>query len=880
MKQVPKPTNPLPTMFSNPGDKLENQTYGLSREIISKSNVGEIKTKIPIPDPMFVKDCWFPTNLLSIAKAISNRKCQDYTSPTFKFVMTQEAALENWNILQSFPNLGKALASQKGSQLEYGSEFRDTATLHYIFAKHPLWHRLKSQLKFGTSFPLEDLSFDKRKQDVKEALEYGNHKGVANDIELFSTMMNNDVIHGYSLVLPRSKIIEIDGALLAPMNIADQNTINERGEIVAKKRLTHNQSYKFSSGTSVNSRVIKDDLQDCMYGSCLFRIIHEILNLRAKHPHKRVLLQKIDWKAAYRRSHLNWKTAIQTITQSVEMDLAFLSLRLTFGGAPNPNYWGEVSESTTDLANALLRLDDWDPKELASPIQHQVPPAAPNDDPTPFEQALPLAVTLDDNDKGKSDVYIDDITSVVVDIDNNVERGEAAVLLAMHLIGRPFNNNDPLRRLDLASITKLIAEARLEETKTLLGWILDTRLLKVSLSFEKYTAWSDSIKLILKEKKSTFKDLDSLIGRLGHTTVINPYVKHFMSRIRQEKDRAENRRSIIISAQVMQDLKLHLEFLKIAHNGISMNQISCRKPTHSYRADACPFGLGGYSCSGRAWRFQIPANLRYRATLNMLEHLCSIIGPWVDQIEGNLPEFSCILAMGDSTTAAGWLKKSNFKYSEEESKAMTNAKLKLARDHALRLMTHKCSDYSQWFKGEHNDLADSLSRDHHIPINVLSHLFSVSIPQQTPKNLRISPLPPEVHSYITSMLQSLPEETQQPERLKTSKIARGVAGMTSSEILTWEKTLFLKNSQKDSKQLSSQLLDRPSVNADFRKSLEMPWWGRLSKPPWTTFHRPSETITSQTLETTEMASLAEFYKNSSRATKMKTHLQNKRKRSP
>ena len=211
---------------------------------------------------------------------------------------------------------------------------------------------------------------------------------------------------------------------------------------------------------------------------------------------------------------------------------------------------------------------------------------------------------------------------------------------------------------------------------------------------------------------------------------------------------------------------------------------------------------------------------------------------------------------------------------------MTSAKLKLARDHALRLMSNKCSDYSQWFKGDHNDLADSLSRDHHIPVNVLSHLFTVSIPKQTPENLMISPLPLEVHSYITSMLQSLPEETQQQEKLKTSKIARGVAGMSSSEISNWEKTLFLKNSQRGNKQLSSLPLAKQSVNADFLNFLEMPWWGRLSKPPWTTYHRPSETSTNPTQDTTEMDSLAVFYKSSSRATKMKTQLRNKRKRSP
>jgi hypothetical protein len=619
-------------MFGDPGKPTKDKNSTLSRELLGKSKLSS-NEPLTIPEPAFSPNCWFPKNLLEIAKSIANQKCHSMSNPTFKFEMSAAAAYHNWNLLQEFDNLGSALESQKGTQLEYGSEFRDTSTLKHLFSNHPLWERLNSQLSNGSIFPLENLDFKKRKIDLIEGLEYGNHKGVSNDVDLFQKMMNNDVIHGYSLVLPRDKLIEIEGALLAPMNIADQNGINERGEIVAKKRLTHNQSYKFSSGTSVNSRVIKEELQDCMYGSCLFRVIHEILNMRLLHPNKRILLQKIDWKAAYRRSHLNWKTAIQTITQSVELNLAFLSLRLTFGGAPNPNFWGEISESTTDLANALLRLKDWDPETLCSPIQNKVPKVKPDTNDKPFVQALPLAISLDSNDMGKADVYIDDITSVVVDINNNVKRGEAAVLLAMHLIGRPFDPSDPIKRLDLASITKLIAEARLEETKILLGWKLDMRSLTVSLTFKKFKAWSDSIKSILKTKSSNFKDLDSLIGRIGHTTVINPYVKHFMSRIRQEKDRAENRRSIKISSSVIEDLKLHLSFLKLAYEGISMNQISYRKPTHSYRADACPFGMGGYSSSGRAWRWSIPPLLRYRATLNMLEHLCSIISPWIDIIE-------------------------------------------------------------------------------------------------------------------------------------------------------------------------------------------------------------------------------------------------------
>ena len=41
------------------------------------------------------------------------------------------------------------------------------------------------------------------------------------------------------------------------------------------------------------------------------------------------------------------------------MNLCFIALRLTFGGAPNPNIWSDLSESITDLANALLQCQAW-----------------------------------------------------------------------------------------------------------------------------------------------------------------------------------------------------------------------------------------------------------------------------------------------------------------------------------------------------------------------------------------------------------------------------------------------------------------------------------------------------------------------------------------
>ena len=65
---------------------------------------------------------------------------------------------------------------------------------------------------------------------------------------------------------------------------------------------------------------------------------------------------------------MDYDTAIQSVTQDPELDIAMLTLRLTFGRAQNPNNFCLLSESICDLANHLLKNDKWNHKEYFSPI--------------------------------------------------------------------------------------------------------------------------------------------------------------------------------------------------------------------------------------------------------------------------------------------------------------------------------------------------------------------------------------------------------------------------------------------------------------------------------------------------------------------------------
>ena len=179
--------------------------------------------------------------------------------------------------------------------MELSLEFHPIKILQTVFGFHLLWQGLSTGIKSGFNYPLIPLSNKDRKLDLKEALVFGNHKGVKKNRAFYLNLIKKDVVHGYCLPFFLSMIYSIPGAIISPLNIAEQNTINERGEIIPSKRLTHNQSmiYK-SSNTSVNGRVQKDKLSPIMHGHALLRLIHYIVACRERFLIKKILLSKFD----------------------------------------------------------------------------------------------------------------------------------------------------------------------------------------------------------------------------------------------------------------------------------------------------------------------------------------------------------------------------------------------------------------------------------------------------------------------------------------------------------------------------------------------------------------------------------------------------------
>ena len=149
-----------------------------------------------------------------------------------------------------------------------------------------------------------------------------------------------------------------------------------------------------------------------------------------------------------------------------------ITLRLTFGGAPCPFEWGIMSESICDLANELLKCDNWDPRTLHAMSQVDVPACKYLNDDVPFGIARELIVDIPVDYRGYADVYIDDTTGLTVDLPgtSNADRLEAAIPLVIKVAARPLDKNEPLPREPMIAKDKLAAEGGLAETKVILGW--------------------------------------------------------------------------------------------------------------------------------------------------------------------------------------------------------------------------------------------------------------------------------------------------------------------------------------------------------------------------------------------------------------------------
>jgi hypothetical protein len=169
---------------------------------------------------------------------------------------------------------------------------------------------------------------------------------------------------------------------------------------------------------AINARIDMAAYPEMVYGWCLPMIFHfMVVALRYHHPTKIIFISKYDYSDAYRRMAYDAKAAAQTI--SAIGDAAFVALRLTFGGSPNPPTWCAVSEIVADLANEISQCKEWDSEVLFNPAQTKTPEPVMIHEEIPISLAHEMSVMPPPIVEGKVNVFINDLINVFLDMPEN-----------------------------------------------------------------------------------------------------------------------------------------------------------------------------------------------------------------------------------------------------------------------------------------------------------------------------------------------------------------------------------------------------------------------------------------------------------------------------
>ena len=529
---------------------------------------------------------------LEVVQRVAKTPATTPNKSEFIFEFSQAAARNNSMIMRRHGyDLAKAIQAYPNTTISPGSELRTFDLLDTLLSHHPNFERFKENSTKGIDYDISELPEEERVKELIDQIERGNHKSaLTQEAEpIVSKLMSEDVTLGYAIPITKRCLIKLKEAELYPCGLQHQMTVNEKGEIIPKKRVTHDLSNRKKHGKSINQRVNEETLPPTSYGFALMRFLHLIHHIRWTHPNKRILMMKTDFDKAYRRLHTKPRIAAKCIaaweTRNEETGtnkfIASVLTRLPFGSTPAPAEFSICSEMIFDLASDLLHCKGWDPTTIKHPHTHLIEDPERLPDEIQFTKALEADVKLPPEQEAGTEGYIDDGAVATIDDEddlNQIERAKHALPMATHLVFRPNNPDDePLPRPDPLSIRKLKAEARLRESITFLGWEIDSRRMTIKLPTEKLKIWTKSIEDLLQAEVARFEEVQTLVGRLNHVGYIIPNARHFLNRIRRLEYAADKYGSAKIHTSTIKDLQLWTIFLEEANKGLSIKNSSVKK---------------------------------------------------------------------------------------------------------------------------------------------------------------------------------------------------------------------------------------------------------------------------------------------------------------
>ena len=758
-------------------------------------------------------------------------------------------------------DFGRVFEQHARTTVDHGSEFRPIPDIAKIIGRHPQFNFLSEMLTNGFDYYLSrELTESERTAELSAQLVRGNHRSAMESEDEVQRLLEVDVRHGFVLPAWESALLHVKGCLLQPGGMVRQFSLKADGSRKLKSRFTHDLSFSLTSDdAAINQRVEMERYPDMVYGWCLQRILHYLAALRSSFPSQRIYLSKFDYSDAYKRLSQSPKATASTVVRFGKV--AYFCWRMVFGGSPNPAGFSCFSEILTDLANEIA-MSGYSPEMGTCETvrdSHSIPKDT-EDPSSPIGVAIRPAL---EEMTSYRDCFIDDVIDCHLGTKENLHRAPHVVQLAVQAMSRPHaGEEEPVPRKPLLSPEKLEAEGRSSKTQVVLGWEIRTRPFVVALPFDKYKAWREDLDHIIKEGQATQQETESMIGRLNHASFLIPLSRHFLNEIRAKCCLSVPRKKgqhIRFTSEELKDLALWQQFLRSAREGISINLLVVRTPTRLAWSDSCPFGLGGYTLGGYAWRIRVPRDCSFYGddtVNNVLEFLGMAISILLLLYEANRSgeSFPCLLVLGDNTSAISWLFRSG--RVPRSSRYYAIVKL-IARKVATEVTSRRAQLCSQHIAGSLNIISDLLSfegncRSYSNPLtedcppnDVLTQRILTHHSQIVPAGFEIRRLPHEIEWFALQTMQTISKSWSQGSSHPT-KGTTGIGGdgLSSSEAADWEMISSSIRYQEETSvsswpEVSSCRVERSTSTdrEELLQSVRNQWYRRLCEMPLAAWHR-------------------------------------------
>ena len=262
---------------------------------------------------------------------------------------------------------------------------------------------------------------------------------------------------------------------------------------------------------------------------------------------------------------------------------------------------------------------------------------------------------------------------------------------------------------------------------------------------------------------------------MTHAAYIFKPGRYFLNRFRELQKRCEEHGKQKISRNEKEYFILWSEILEyLATEGVNINNITHTEYDMGAWSDACEHGLGGYTSNGKMFRYEIPRRFQGIFHINMLEFLAA---KWTIYlaIKESREKYRHIAHAGDNTSAVAWLQKSSFNSKSHPEHSHTSRNL------ARMLMNEKATIRNCHKPGVTNFVADILSRDTHLPENVVKFALSKLFPNLVPESLSFVSLEKEINSELASLVQLKPNVQASPINITRSNVGRLLGGLDSSK---------------------------------------------------------------------------------------------------